>query len=55
MQMIPQNSKDMKEVLSKQIGLLAEQSEKHKDEPHVLTELTNSMKDIVEVWLARYF
>lgn len=53
MQMIPQNTWDIHEVLCKQLGLLAEQSEKYKGDPIILTQLSKAMVDIAETVVSR--
>lgn len=42
----PQNDSEIKKVLRKQIALLAEESEKHKDEPERIVSLSESMNKI---------
>ena len=42
----PLNDSEVKKVLRKQIALLAEESEKHKDEPERIVSLSESMNKL---------
>lgn len=43
---IPENNSDVKEILRKQIALLAEESEKYKSEPELVVALSEAMDKI---------
>lgn len=43
---IPENDSDVKEILRKQIALLAEESEKYKSEPELVVALSEAMDKI---------
>lgn len=46
MDKIPENSKDIREILCKQLALLAEVSEKNKNEPNVVVAASHAMDKI---------
>lgn len=50
MQTVILKGSEIKLILSKQIVLLSELSEKHKDEPQVIVELTKAMNELAAVW-----
>ncbi len=49
---IPENDCEVKEILRKQIALLAEESETYKDEPELVVSLSNAMEKIASALFA---
>lgn len=52
MDKIPENSKDIRDILCKQMALLAEISNKYKCEPNLLAKLSHEMIEIANVLLS---
>lgn len=52
MDKIPETDKDIREILCKQLALLAEVGEKYKNEPNVVVPVSHEMNEIATTLFA---